>query len=200
MAKRQNKVSVNTIDKMAKNGTSERKIIKYRVGEDVVDIEVKPYITLQERGQLVSDIADAVYINGTYAPYMLGFAYKYSLIEYFTNLSIPQNPEKINDLVHSTDIILDIEEIICDDGIYSDALDLIEYRKNVYLKNNKADELFETLTSLLKNLDKVAASDIGKENPTELLSIARKLADKDDGALVEKILDIRDAKAKKAKI
>lgn len=194
MAKKQSKVSVNTIDRLNKMSKDEYKVITYEINGEQVDIKVKPYLTIQERGQIVTDIADAVFIDGVYAPYMLGFAYKYGIIAYFTNLSIPQNPEKLNVLINSTDIINKIEEIINDEGIYVDALDLIEYRKNMYLKNNKADELLDALTSLINNLDNIATSDIDKINPVELLNTAKKIADKDEKSLVENILEIQEAK------
>ena len=82
MAKKQNKVSVNKMDKIIDKNSIAPDTITVEVDAEVITIDVLPYLTLKDRGQFVVDVADSVFINGTYAPYMLNFAYNFLLIQH----------------------------------------------------------------------------------------------------------------------
>lgn len=195
MAKKQNKVSVNKIDKIVDFNYIDPKPIDVKVDDEIITIEVLPYLTLKERGQFVIDVADSVFINGTYAPYMLNFAYNFFLLQHCTNMTMPKDAEKVNRFVNTTDIADRVEEIVGDKYLYSDCLDMIEYRKNAYLKNNKADEFIGSLTALVDNLNKIADSDEFKgQNLNDILGAVKQFASKDEKSLVNNILDFEAAK------
>lgn len=195
MAKKQNKVSVNKIDKIIDFNYIDPKPIDIKVDDEIITIEVLPYLTLKERGQFVVDVADSVFIDGTYAPYMLNFAYNFFLLQHCTNMTMPKDAEKVNRLIQTTTIADQVEEIVGDKYLYSDCLDMIEYRKNAYLKNNKTDEFIGSLTSLVDNLNKIAESDEFKsQNLNDILGAVKQFAGKDDKSLVNNILDYREAK------
>lgn len=195
MAKKQNKVPVNKIDKIVDFNYIDPKPIDVKVDDEIITIEVLPYLTLKERGQFVVDVADSVFIDGTYAPYMLNFAYNFFLLQHCTNMTMPKDAEKVNRLIQTTTIADQVEEIVGDKYLYSDCLDMIEYRKNAYLKNNKTDEFIGSLTSLVDNLNKIAESDEFKsQNLNDILGAVKQFAGKDDKSLVNNILDYREAK------
>lgn len=195
MAKKQNKVSVNKIDKIVEFNQKEMRKVLCEMDEEVVEIEVIPYLSLSARGQFVNDAADIVFVDGAYAPYMLNFAYKYCLLAYCTNINLPKDAEKINKIIQVTDIADEVDKIIDDKYLYSDILDLIDYRKNTYLKKSKMDELMDALTSLVKSLDTMANSDEFKgKNLNDIINTAMKIADKDEKSLVNNILNFEQAK------
>lgn len=195
MAKKQSKVSVNKIDKIIDFNYVDPKPIDIKVDDEIITIEVLPYLTLKERGQFVIDVADSVFINGTYAPYMLNFAYNFFLLQYCTNMTMPKDAEKVNRLIQTTTVADQVEEIVGDKYLYSDCLDMIEYRKNAYLKNNKADEFIGSLTALVDNLNKIAESDEFKgQNLNEIVGAIKQFAGKNEKDTVAAILDFEAAK------
>ena len=131
---------------------------------------------------------------------MLNFAYNYCLLSYCTNLNLPKDVEKIHKIIQNTTIADDVDEIIHDKYLYSDILDLIEYRKAAYLKNNKADEFLGSLTSFVDNLNKIAESDEFKgQNLNEIVGAITKFADKSEKEMTTTILNFEEAKnAKKS--
>ena len=195
MAKKQNKVSVNKMDKIIDAKSVAPESVKIEADGEIITIDVFPYLTLKERGQFVVDVADSVFIDGTYAPYMLNFAYNFFLLQHCTNMTMPKDAEKVNRLIQTTTVADQVEEIVGDKYLYSDCLDMIEYRKNAYLKNNKTDEFIGSLTSLVDNLNKIAESDEFKsQNLNEIVGAIKQFAGKDEKSLVNNILDFEAAK------
>jgi len=198
MAKKQNKISVNKIDKIIDFNRVSTETIEQQIDGETITIEVYPNLTLKERGKLVTDVVANVFENGEYAPYALNFTYRYFLLDYCTNLTMPKDVEKVNRLMQSTDIADKVEEIVNDKYLYSDILDLIEYRKNVYLKNNKADEFLGSMTTFINNLNKISESDEFKDmNLKDLVGVFDKFKEADASEVTTAILDFNEEKAKR---
>lgn len=198
MAKKQNKISVNQMDKMIEFNRAYPETIEQQIDGETINIEVYPNLTLKERGKLVNDVVANVFENGEYAPYALNFTYRYFLLDYCTNLTMPKDVEKVNRLMQSTDIADKVEEIVNDKYLYSDILDLIEYRKNVYLKNNKADEFLGAFTVFLDNMNKISESDEFKDmNLKDLVGAFDKFKEANPGEVTKAILDFNEEKAKR---
>ncbi len=193
MTKKQNKISVNSMDKFVASDSKEIiiKCINKKNNEEI-KVSVIPYLSLKAKGQFINDAASAVFVDGIYAPYMLDFAYKYCLLQYYTNINLPKNPEKINDIIQKTDIIEQVSKVIKDKFLYQELCQLIEYRKNVYLKHNKTDEFMEALTTLVKSLNSIANSDEFKgENFDKIVNAAIKIAGKDEKNIVNSVLEYK---------
>ena len=198
MAKKQNKISVNQMDKIIEFNRKGTETIEQQIDGETISIEVYPNLTLKERGKLVTDVVANVFENGEYAPYALNFTYRYFLLDYCTNLTMPKDVEKVNRLMQSTDIADKVEEIVNDKYLYSDILDLIEYRKNVYLKNNKADEFLGSMTTFINNLNKISESDEFKDmNLKDLVGVFDKFKEADASEVTTAILDFNEEKAKR---
>ena len=198
MAKKQNKISVNQMDKIIEFNRKGTETIEQQIDGETISIEVYPNLTLKESGKLVTDVVANVFENGEYAPYALNFTYRYFLLDYCTNLTMPKDVEKVNRLMQSTDIADKVEEIVNDKYLYSDILDLIEYRKNVYLKNNKADEFLGSMTTFINNLNKISESDEFKDmNLKDLVGVFDKFKEADASEVTTAILDFNEEKAKR---
>ena len=198
MAKKQNKISVNKIDKIIDFNRVSTETIEQQIDGETITIEVYPNLTLKERGDFVNNVVGNVFDDGVYAPYALNFTYKFFLLDYCTNLTMPKDVEKVNRLMQSTDIADRVEEIVNDKYLYSDILDFIEYRKNVYLKNNKADEFIGSLTSFIDNMNKISESDEFKDmNLKDLVGAFDKFKDANPGEVTTAILDFNEEKAKR---
>jgi len=186
---------VNKMDKIIDVNSISPESIKVEVDGDIIAIDVLPYLTLKDRGQFVVDVADSVFIDGTYAPYMLNFAYNFFLLQNCTNMTMPKDAEKVNRLIQTTTVADQVDDIVGDKYLYSDCLDMIEYRKNAYLENNKADEFIGSLTSLVDNLNKIAESDEFKgQNLNEIVGAITKFAGKSEREQTAAILDFEEAK------
>lgn len=197
MAKKQNKISVNQMDKIVELNKVDIQHISYETGDGVVEIDVSPYLSLSDRDGFINDVADVVFSNGVYKPSRLNFVYKYCLLAYCTNVNLPKDAEKISKMINTIDIADRVDEIINDKYLYSDILDEIEFRKNSYLKNSKADEFISSLTALIDNFNKIAESDEFKgQNLNEIVDTIKKLADKDEHEITSAILDFNEEKAK----
>ena len=198
MAKKQNKISVNKIDKIIDFNRVSTETIEQQIDGETITIEVYPNLTLKERGEFVNNVVGNVFDDGVYAPYALNFTYKFFLLDYCTNLTMPKDVEKVNRLMQSTDIADRVEEIVNDKYLYSDILDFIEYRKNVYLKNNKADEFLGTMTAFINNLNNISESNEFKDmNLKDLVGAFDKFKAADPGEVTTAILDFNEEKAKR---
>ena len=198
MAKKQNKISVNKIDKIIDFNRVSTETIEQQIDGETITIEVYPNLTLKEREEFVNNVVGNVFDDGVYAPYALNFTYKFFLLDYCTNLTMPKDVEKVNRLMQSTDIADRVEEIVNDKYLYSDILDFIEYRKNVYLKNNKADEFLGSFTAFIDNMNKISESDEFKDmNLKDLVGAFDKFKAADPGEVTTAILDFNEEKAKR---
>jgi len=198
MEKKQNKISVNKIDKIIDFNRVSTETIEQQIDGETITIEVYPNLTLKERGEFVNNVVGNVFDDGVYAPYALNFTYKFFLLDYCTNLTMPKDVEKVNRLMQSTDIADRVEEIVNDKYLYSDILDFIEYRKNVYLKNNKADEFLGSFTAFIDNMNKISESDEFKDmNLKDLVGAFDKFKDANPGEVTTAILDFNEEKAKR---
>lgn len=133
-------------------------------------IPINPRISLMERTKMVSDIVDMVFIsdeNGTrYCPAFQTFAIEYNIVNYFTDVSLPADPNKASKFLEMTNLANRITQLLPDDyveDITSAIVDAIEYRKQEILKETKLDSLIGNVLNLIQTLNqKVKEADISQ--------------------------------------
>lgn len=133
-------------------------------------IPVNPRISLMERTKMVSDIVDMVFIsdeNGTrYCPAFQTFAIEYNIVNYFTDVSLPADPNKASKFLEMTNLANRITQLLPDDyveDIISAIVNAIEYRKQEILKETKLDSLIGNVLNLIQTLNqKVKEADISQ--------------------------------------
>lgn len=127
-------------------------------GENQVEVIVKKKLTLFERADMVNSIVSMVWSqdeNGTemYAPYLRKFAYDFNILNYFTNIQLPDDMDKIWEFVDNADIagmVIDFVGGGYIENIIREANEAIEYRKAEILKRSKLDNIFDSLSGIMK--------------------------------------------------
>lgn len=105
MAKKaESKVSVNKTDKIINE--VKQTPVKCGVGDEQIEVLVKPYLTYKDNVNFISDVVSGVVFNEqeivSYAN--LEFELRINTIKYFTNVRIPEDYNKQYDLAFSSDI------------------------------------------------------------------------------------------------
>ena len=189
------KISSATIKEIIKANNKEDKKIILKTADAEIEVVIKPYISYQERTQMVNDIANNCYDeNGDYHPEFFDIAYKIALIEYYTNIStdIKDSVNQIHILCENTNLIEEIEKAVGYSvvQIYDDAHSIINWRNEQSLKSNAWDDVAYGLSGLLDKfadkLDKMP--EMSKEETDKLTGLAGKLGNITEDKIIDGIL------------
>lgn len=139
-------------------------------GDMEIELRVKARLSLAERAKMISDIVDMVFVddeNGTrYCPAFKTFAIEYNIVNYFTNVALPADPNKANKFLEMTELAHQVIQLFPDDyigHIISDSIEAIEHRKQEILKESKLDNLIGGALNLIHALNqKVKDADISQ--------------------------------------
>ena len=113
------KITAASITKAMEVNHNNNETLTIGEGESKIDIIVKKKLTLFERADMVNSIVSMVWTqddngNETFAPYLRKFAYDFNILNYFTNIQLPDNTDKVWDLVDNTDIAYMVIECVGD--------------------------------------------------------------------------------------
>ena len=189
------KISSATIDKIIKENKKEDKKIVLKTADAEIEVVIKPYISYQERTQMVNDIASECYDEiGNYHPEFFDIAYKIALIEHYTNINtdIKDSVNQMHILCETTNLVEEIESLLGDSvrQIWYDAKDIVNWRNEQSLKSNAWDEVAYYLSGLLDKLadrlDKMPEPN--QEEATKLVGLAGKLGNISDDKIIDGIL------------
>ena len=189
------KISSKTIDAIIKENKKEDKKLILKTADAEIEVVIKPYISYQERTQMVNDIANECYDEiGNYHPEFFDIAYKIALIEHYTNINtdIKDSVNQMHILCETTNLIEKIEETIGNEtnDIYCDAKAIVTWRNEQSLKSNAWDEVAYYLSGLLDKLadrlDKMPEPN--QEEATKLVGLAGKLGNISEDKIIDGIL------------
>ena len=189
------KISSKTIENIIKANKKEDKTLILKTADADIEVIIKPYISYQERTQMVNDIANNCYDeNGDYHPEFFDIAYKIALIEYYTNIStdIKDSVNQMHILCESTNLIEEIENHT--EGsvgqIWLAAKDIVEWRNEQSLKSNAWDDvaymIFGLLDKLADRLDKMPET--SKEDADKFAALTAKLGNMSEDKIIDGIL------------
>lgn len=189
------KISSATIKEIIKANNKEDKKIILKTADAEIEVVIKPYISYQERTQMVNDIASECYDEiGNYHPEFFDIAYKIALIEHYTNINtdIKDSVNQMHILSKTTDIIDKIEETIGNEAsdIYCDAKAIITWRNEQSLKSNAWDDVAYMISGLLDKLaDKLdKMPEISKEDADKFAALTAKLGNMTEDKIIDGIL------------
>ena len=106
------KISSKTIENIIKANKKENKTLILKTSDADIEVIIKPYISYQERTQMVNDIANECFDEvGNYHPEFFDIAYKIALIEHYTNINtdIKDSVNQMHILCENTNLIEEIE-------------------------------------------------------------------------------------------
>ena len=189
------KISSKTIDAIIKENNKEDKKIILKTADAEIEVVIKPYISYQERTQMVNDIANNCYDeNGIYHPEFFDIAYKIALIEYYTNINtdIKDSVNQMHILCETTNLIEEIEKAVGYSvvQIYDDAHSIIDWRNEQSLKSNAWDDVAYMISGLLEKLadrlDKMPET--SKEDADKFAALTAKLGNMSEDKIIDGIL------------
>ena len=189
------KISSKTIDKIIKENKKEDKKIILKTADAEIEVVIKPYISYQERTQIVNDIASNCYDeNGIYHPEFFDIAYKIALIEHYTNINtdIKDSVNQMHILCENTNLIAEIKSFTEDsvEQIWLDAKDIVEWRNEQSLKSNAWDDVAYMISGLLDKLtdrlDKIPET--SKEDADKFAALTAKLGNMTEDKIIDGIL------------
>ena len=188
------KISSATIDKIIKENKKEDKKIILKTADVEIEVAIKPYISYQERTQMVNDIASECYDEiGNYHPEFFDIAYKIALIEHYTNINtdIKDSVNQMHILCENTNLIDEILSYVSDSGqIWNDAREVINWRNEQSLKSNAWDDVAYMISGLLDKLadrlDKMPET--SKEDADKFAALTAKLGNMSDDKIIDGIL------------
>lgn len=189
------KISSATIKEIIKENNKADKNIILKTADAEIEVVIKPYISYQERTQMVNDIASECYDEiGNYHPEFFDIAYKIALIEHYTNIStdIKDSVNQMHILCETTNLIEEIENLIGDSvrQIWYDAKDVVNWRNEQSLKSNAWDDVAYMISGLLDKLadrlDKMPET--SKEDADKFAALTAKLGNMSEDKIIDGIL------------
>lgn len=189
------KISSATIKEIIKENNKADKNIILKTADAEIEVVIKPYISYQERTQMVNDIANNCYDeNGIYHPEFFDIAYKIALIEHYTNINtdIKDSVNQMHILCESTNLIEEIQKAVGYSvvQIYDDAHSIIDWRNEQSLKSNAWDDVAYMISGLLDKLadrlDKMPET--GKEDADKFAALTAKLGNMSEDKIIDGIL------------
>ena len=188
------KISSKTIENIIKANKKENKTLILKTSDADIEVVIKPYISYQERTQMVNDIANDCYDEiGNYHPEFFDIAYKIALIEYYTNINtdIKDSVNQMHILCESTNLINEIESYVNECGqIWADAHEVISWRNEQSLKSNAWDDVAYMISGLLDKLadrlDKMPET--SKEDADKFAALTAKLGNMSEDKIIDGIL------------
>ena len=129
-------------------------------GENAVEIIVARTLTVGSRTHLVNSIVDMVIYGDdedevVYAPALRHFAISFNLLNYFTNIELPDDTESVRKFIECTDIVNRVLEVLPEgyfNAIIREADLLIEYKKQQALKATKLDNVLNAVLDVIKTV------------------------------------------------
>lgn len=157
MAKTKKKITVASMMRAMNADKQNKDIMTIGEGEDQFKVTVKKKLNLHERADMVSSIVDMVWArdendNEVFAPYLRKFAYDFNILNYFTDIPLPDDMDKVWEFIDNTNITVMVIDFVGGgyiDNIIREANEAIEYRKAKALKRSKLDNILDSLSDVI---------------------------------------------------
>lgn len=184
------KISANDMKNLIKEQGKKITEIKYKVEDKEIIITVNPAIAFDERMRMIKSVIEMAVGDITkieeYNPAVKEFAFRYEVINTFTNLELPDDLNATWLLLTQTNIFNDI----CSE-IYNDFCELkkeinegIKYRLDSLANKSDTNAVIEKLSSGINNLgDKINPGDI-----TKLIDTMKSMPNLDGESIVKAVI------------
>jgi hypothetical protein len=97
------KMTLNTLDKILSTSPTKPNTILFEVDGEMINIEVKPFISLQEISDIVDASVQAAFTESGYSPEYKEAVFKYKIIDTLTNIPALKTKDTV-DLVRYNEI------------------------------------------------------------------------------------------------
>lgn len=131
MSKKEQRISINALEKIAKEQFQETTTKKWFD----IEITIKRSLPLTEMLEFVQEVSEACFTtDGTFVPEIMDFAIKSGILTHYANFTLPSNLEKQYWLIYSTDAI----EAVCE------CINNAQLQEIVDAANRKIDHMCDT--------------------------------------------------------
>lgn len=193
-----NKISIissNKLEAIIKAQAKNPTFVTYQIDDTLVEIVVNPYITFEDKAQMISDVVTGCFNGDQYQPHYKKELLAIAVFEYFTNIKVDLSFEKLYLLINATDVLEKVLEAINVDLFYDISCvidDMIEYKKQEILSAQKK-ELEKSMATIEQYVDSL--SNVGKMlenvNPNEVMNSIDRFSKMSSHELATAVLDIR---------
>ena len=170
----------NILKAINMNDKDDTQIISFGDNDNKVEIKVKKRISLADKIDFINIVATSVFdVNEdehtvTYKPYYKKFMFECTLVLYFTDITLPNNEEKIATFLRQTQIISKITDIVGEEYI-KDIMysidELIDFKKREIANSTKAVDIMSGIEELI-NVFKEKIEGMNAEDLIKLLNIS----------------------------
>ena len=160
------------------NDKDDTQVVSFGDNDNKVEVTVKKRISLADKIEFINIVASSVFdINEDenkviYKPYYKKFMFDCTLVLYFTDITLPNNEEKITTFLRQTQIVPKITEIVGDEYI-KDIMysidELIDFKKREAANSTKAADIMSGIEELI-NVFKEKIEGMNAEDLMKLLN------------------------------
>lgn len=192
-------VSFAKIDKIIKaTDVLKNAVVSLNAGDEVIDVEVKSFLTLKERTDMAFEIADMVFPDDgrdvSYIPSFVEYARAFTCFKYFTNLKIDTNVERVLAFERATAMTDRVRSIsgAALSQIFAEADQIIEYRKQCAAH---AKSTLDALQGLIDGIGSLldAAQDDSRVPLEDIVQALQTAKNVDEESLSRGVLEFRKA-------
>ncbi len=112
-------------------------------------IKIKKWLTLDEFIKFTSEFEDFCFINESYTPAIGLTRFKVALVEYYTNIELPESPSEAYDLIVSLNLDEKVLSVIGQSQQYMDLVSAITKRLEFDKEQKLGSNCFSNLLSAL---------------------------------------------------
>jgi hypothetical protein len=150
MAKKENKISVNALEKVYKNGEPNEQTYEWAdgiEGIEGIEVTIKKVLPLSEVVEFVADLVEAcIGEDGTYTPEAYDFMERIDVVTRYANFTLPSDVKKQYDFLYGTNVYSFVLDKV-------DNLQMYEIRQAADLRiKHELDMDVRHTRSLLKDL------------------------------------------------
>lgn len=202
-------MTIGKLNKVLSIQPNETYKIPFEVDDEIINIEVEPFISLQEMSDIIDASANAVWTDEGFSYEYKEAVFKYKVIDILTNIPTLKKKDNI-DLAKYTEIYdrIELEDIIPNmvGGHYYHNLiiDLrtaidkkIEYTKQLIIHSNRNDEIVDGVVGIINKINSIIdkySSELENVDIEQMLPMLQKLSEnKLDKDAIKTILDVGNA-------
>ncbi len=175
--------------------------VELKYGDDGFQftVNVNPIIPFKKRCEMIKFIVDSVFTSGintiqSYTPEYEEFARRCAVIDYYTDLKLPDKLDDVWLLLNQTTIYFDVVEAVGREEIglvFEEARKGIDARKQYLANKTDINALFEKIGNMVSNV----GNDFSKEDLNSILDVFKNMPNLSEDQIVSGILKAREEKS-----
>jgi hypothetical protein len=162
------KMTLNTLNKIVSLSPTTSHTISFDVDGEVINIEVKPYISLQEISDIVDTASQAAFTESGFSPEYKEAVLKYKIIDTLTNIPTLKSKDTVDlvkyneiyDKLNLRDKIMNINDYMWDLMVNLESMidEKLEFQKSLICHPDRDSEIVNAVVGFFDNLNSVVGN------------------------------------------